>query len=93
MWRVIRWHPTRKTGTITTCNRLVLSSKSIEPKYKILLYAFHVGDAMPITTWNADTTRLQVTNGAQAETIACLPDADGRTRLQITRAAATFQLN
>ena len=82
-----------KTSVVTTGNRLILSAKSVEPKYKILLYAFHAGDALPATTWNPDKTRLQVTNGAQAETIDFSPNADGRTRLQIARAGTYVRLN
>ena len=82
-----------KTGNVTTGNRLILSAKSVEPKYKILLYPFHAGEAVPVTTWNADKTSLQVANGAQAETIAFTPDPDGRARLQITRGAASFRMN
>ena len=54
---------------------------------------FHAGDALPATTWNPDKTRLQVTNGAQAETIDFSPNADGRTRLQIARAGTYVRLN
>ena len=85
--------PDRKTAVVTTGNRLILSAKSVEPKYKILLYPFHAGEPLPITTWNADKSHLQMTNGAQVETIACLPNTDGRTRLEITRAETSYRLN
>ena len=82
-----------KSGATTPGNRLIVSAKSAEPKFKVLLYPFHEGEALPATAWNADKTVLQLTNGGQAETLSFQPEPDGRTRLQITRGAETFRLD
>ena len=63
--------------------RFVVESNSVDPKYKIMLFAYNLGDALPTTTWNADHTRLLVVNGSAINTILFPMDTAGRTNIQV----------
>lgn len=55
----------------------------IEPKFKILLFPFGSGNALPITSWDATNTVLTVKVGNQTDTITFdSSNADHRTRLK-----------
>jgi hypothetical protein len=64
--------------------RLVISSRSVAPDFKILLYPIHAGDPLPITSWNGDKTRLTIENTNQKETYTLVKTPEGRTDLSIT---------
>ena len=54
----------------------------VQPKYKILLFPFGVGDTLPTTSWNSSFTTLTVKIGIQVDTITFdSTEADHRTRL------------
>ncbi len=77
---------TNPISSVTPNNKLprfVVESNSIDPKYKIMLFAYNAGDALPITTWNADRTRLLVVNGTATNTILFPMDSAGRTNIQV----------
>lgn len=63
--------------------RIVVESNSIDPKYKIILFAYNLGDTLPTTTWNTDHTSLLVVNGAATNTILFPMDSAGRTNIQV----------
>ncbi len=65
--------------------RLVIGSRSVSPDFQILLVPHRAGDPLPVTTWNADRTRLTVTLGTQVDYIAFARGDDGRTRLKLNR--------
>jgi hypothetical protein len=65
--------------------RLVISSRSIAPDFKVLLFPHRAGDPLPVTTWNKDRTRLTVEWSDQKDEIAFIRPVDGRTRLKIER--------
>jgi hypothetical protein len=50
--------------------RLVIESNSIEPKFKVLLFPFVEGDALPTTKFNALRDTLEVTIGNEIRTLA-----------------------
>ena len=55
----------------------------VEPKFKILLFPFGSGNALPITSWDATNTVLTVKVGNQTDTITFdSSNADHRTRLK-----------
>lgn len=66
--------------------RLVIASRSVAPNFKILLFPYHVGDPLPVTTWNDDKSQLTVQIGDVRDKIACTLDKEGRTRLTLNRA-------
>ena len=54
----------------------------VEPKYKILMVPYSVGDPLPTTSWNSTFTSLTVTIGSQVDTITFDDtNPDHRTRL------------
>ena len=63
--------------------RLVVESNSIDPKFKIMFFAYNNGDVLPTTSWNANHDRLFVTNNGVTKTIAFPVDTAGRTNIQL----------
>jgi hypothetical protein len=63
--------------------RMVIESNSINPQYKVLLYAFRQGEALPNTNWNNDRSRLLITTTASTNTILFPVDSIGRTNIQV----------
>ena len=66
--------------------RVVLRSRSVAPDFKVLLFPMRQGDPLPVTTWNADRTRLSVDWQGQQERYTFVPRNDGRTRIKVERA-------
>lgn len=50
--------------------RLSCTSNSIAPDFKVLLYPFILGDALPKTMWNADKSKLNVVWSDQTTSLA-----------------------
>jgi hypothetical protein len=65
--------------------RLVIPSRSAAPNYKILLFPMHAGEALPVTTWNADKTQLSVEFEKQKDSFSFTKDPDGRTLVTVKR--------
>ena len=63
--------------------RLVVESNSIDPKFKIMLFAYNNGDALPVTSWNPDHSRLLVVNNSVTNTLLFPVDSAGRTNIQL----------
>ena len=54
----------------------------VEPKYKILMFPFGVGDTLPVTSWNNASSTLTVTVDGHVDTITLgTTNPDHRTRL------------
>jgi hypothetical protein len=62
--------------------RLVLPSRSVEPRYRVLLFPFHSGDKLPETKWESTET-LVVSTAGQTSRVKFKPATDGSTRLEI----------
>lgn len=63
--------------------RMVIESNSTDPQYKVLLYAYRQGEALPTTTWNNDRSRLLISTTASTNTVIFPIDSIGRTNIQI----------
>ena len=63
--------------------RLVIASRSVAPDYRILLYPMRAGDPLPVTTWNADKTRLTIESGNQRNVFILAKDAGGRSVVEL----------
>ena len=63
--------------------RLIVESNSVDPQFKVLLFAYNNGDSLPITTWNNDKSRLYVYNKGVTNTIAFSLNASGRTTISL----------
>jgi len=69
--------------------RLIISCRSVEPAFRIMLYPHREGDPLPVTTWNKDKSAVAVTmSGGQKDDITFTPHADGRERISLTRISA-----
>jgi hypothetical protein len=65
--------------------RLVIPSASIEPGFKILLYAYRQGAALPQTTWDARRDAVQVAWTGQRDNVQFVSKPDGSTRIAVAR--------
>ena len=63
--------------------RLVIASRSVAPDYRILLYPMRTGDPLPVTSWNADKTRLTIEAGNQRNVFVLKKDAAGREEIEL----------
>jgi hypothetical protein len=66
-------------------NKLHVTSRSVSPEFKILLFPFRNGEALPTTTWNADHSVATIAWADQTDTVTFTPGKDGRTLFTITR--------
>ena len=58
--------------------QVVIGSRSVEPKFVVLLYPYRQGEEVPKTAWNDGKTRLTVTWKDQADTYDVSVTAEGR---------------
>ncbi len=65
--------------------RLVVPSDSVSPDFKVLLFAYRQGAALPETTWNADRSAVKVSWANQTDTIQFTPAKSGKTNVSISR--------
>ena len=69
-------------------NALVIERRQVvEPRYRVLLFPYRTGEALPTTTWNADRTRVTIDlgNGQRDEIAFDTNQADHRTRVAVRR--------
>lgn len=64
--------------------RLVLPSRSKEPRYRVLLYPYRSGEPLPETKWETPDI-LSVSNNSVSSRIRFKALQDGSTRLDILR--------
>ncbi len=67
--------------SFTSMRRMVIDSKSIDPQFKVLLFAYHVGDSLPITSWSPDHSKVYVYHKGVTNTISFKLDSAGRTNI------------
>jgi len=65
--------------------KLVFRSKSVEPKFKALIFASAPGGELPTTTWSDDHKILTIAWKNQTDQVTFTPGADGRTRFSAMR--------
>jgi hypothetical protein len=75
----------KKYGTI---RRLIIPADSVSPDFKVLLYPYRQGDALPTTEWDSGHTSVTVSFGAARDVVAFTPGSLGKTNLAITRDGA-----
>lgn len=64
-------------------HRLVVESNSVSPNFKVLLFPYTVGDALPITNWNATKDTLEVVLPNETKTIHFYKDAQNNTQFDL----------
>jgi endo-1,4-beta-xylanase len=75
--------------------RLVIESNSIEPKFKVLLFAYTVGDILPVTNFNTDHSKVQITTGTDTRifTFGEAKIAENTTLLQLAKTTLSVRAN
>jgi hypothetical protein len=58
---------------------------SVSPEFRILVYPYKYGDALPVTTWNKQRTQLDVVFGSQRDSYYFGSTEGGRTALTMMR--------
>lgn len=61
--------------------RLVIASRSVSPGFKILLFPYRQGEALPVTTWSAERTELTIEVGGVKRVLGLNIDNSGRTAI------------
>ncbi len=59
--------------------RLVIPSRSLSPRFKILLFPFRQGEAMPVTRWNKDHSVLTLSHAGRTDHYEFRREPSGRT--------------
>ena len=77
-----------KTGVAIPGNRLIISAKSVEPHFRILLYPFHEGEPLPESTWSADQTKLTLEWQDQHDDLHFSPSQSGALQTTLERGGA-----
>ena len=65
----------------TKIKLLTVSSRSVSPDLKFILYAFRAGEPLPVTNWNT-AGRVAVAFPDQQDTIAFTPNPSGKTDVE-----------
>jgi hypothetical protein len=65
--------------------RLEITSHSVAPNFKVLLFPYRKGEELPVTTWSPNHQTVTIAWKDQTDQIKFDPGADGRTRLAIAR--------
>lgn len=71
-------------------NKLRILSRSTQPDWRMLLFPYRTGTALPTTTWDAGRTTLTLRWDDQTDTLVFTAGSDGRTRLAIHRDGAAL---
>jgi hypothetical protein len=71
-------------------NRLIISTRSVEPRFKVLLYPHRKGDALPAASWGDAGARVGIVWEDQADSFLFSQGDDGRTRFVVTRGGKTI---
>jgi hypothetical protein len=66
-------------------NKLHITSNSVSPDFKMLLFPFKDGQPLPTTTWSADHQTVTIAWPDQSDDITFAVGPDGRTRLKVVR--------
>ena len=70
--------------------RLLIPADAVSPDFRVLLFAFHQGDALPQTTWNGDRTAVSVEAGGVKDRVEFIPGKSGKTSVAVVRAGKTL---
>ena len=65
--------------------RLVIGSRSVAPNFKIMLFPFRYGDALPTTKWDDSFKKLYIKWDDQQDEFEFNLDGSGRTRVAMHR--------
>ena len=66
-------------------SKLHITSQSVSPNFKIMLFPFQDGQTLPETMWSADHSVATISWRYQADQWTFTQGNDGRTRLKVLR--------
>lgn len=81
--------PNFKGSNAQRVRRLVVRAQAINPEFKVLIYPYHQGDALPKTAW-INKGAVAVSWPAQNDILQFTPTASGKTNLKVTRSDETL---
>jgi len=70
--------------------RLLIPAAAVAPDFKVMLFAFHQGEALPQTTWNGDCTAVSIEAGGVKDRVEFSPGKSGKTSVTVVRAGKTL---
>lgn len=73
-------------------NRLIVKARSVDPGFKVLLYPFRAGEALPTTRWLEEEKRLELAAAGHTDVLGFAANRDGRTAIQIERGGKSWKL-
>ena len=77
-------------SSIGANKRLTIGSRSVSPQFKVLIYPYKYGQALPQTYWNDDMTQLTIKWNSQSDVYNFATTPEGRTVFNATRNGGTF---
>ena len=77
--------PLDKKGVAQPYDRLVINSKGREGRFKVLLVPFHMGDPLPMISYDSKKRKAMVFWEYQQDTLDFTQAMDGKTGVTVTR--------
>jgi hypothetical protein len=77
--------PGRPERPFARFSQLVVPAISRSPEFRILFYPHRHGDPLPVTTWNADRTQLDIVLGGKRDVYQFAKTEGGRTVFDFSR--------
>jgi len=74
-----------RKGRVTMGRRLIASLNAIEPGFRVMLYPFREGQALPTTRWNEALSALRVVVGDQMAVLRFTTTDGEGTKITLTR--------
>ena len=65
--------------------RLVIANRSAAPDFVILLFPLRHEDVLPVTTWNADKTKLTIETGGKKKVFNLTTSDNGQIQLAVEK--------
>ena len=72
--------------------RLLISARTKEPRFKILLYPHREGESLPDVLWNQEHDAVSIKTSDQTDVWTFAPAAEGRTALSLIRDGMTLAI-
>ena len=72
-------------GKQPTSSVLVVPVDSVSPEFKVMLFAYRQGDALPVTEWNSGHTAVTITVPGHKDVVSFASATSGKTDVKIVR--------
>jgi len=78
-----------RSGKPVPGKRLIVSTRAVEPGFKMLLFPHREGQELPRALWDEGRTRLTIASAGRKDAFAFTVGKDGRTRVTLARNGKT----